>query len=72
MWGGDEQSEEKQRRSAASMLGQVCGEVLGLNRGCWSLGKDTSAMCVPLFALYVCLRVAGIMHENDPQLCHML
>lgn len=54
------------------MLGQVCGEVLGLNRGCWSLGKDTSAMCVPLFALYVCLRVAGIMHENDPQLCHML
>lgn len=54
------------------MLGQACGEVVGLNRGCWSLGKDASATCVSLVGLCVCLRVAGITHENGPQFSHML
>lgn len=70
MWGGDEHLEEKQGRTTASVLGQVCSEAVGLNKGCWSLGEDASATRVSLFGLCF-LRVAGIMHENGPQLCHM-
>ena len=48
---GDEQLEEKQGRATASVLGQVCDEVVGLNKGCWSLGKDASAT-LSLFTLF--------------------
>lgn len=73
MWRGNRPDEQlgEAREAPAGVLGQEWGEVVGLERGCWGLGRDTSAVS-PHLACLLARQWFGTMHENFPHLCHVL
>lgn len=68
MWRGNRPDEQlgEAREAPAGVLGQEWGEVVGLERGCWGLGRDTSAVSPHLACLLarewlaLCMRTSHI------------